>query len=263
MGDVSQEEAEVNFEGSGPIQVLLEGIDDIPTPEPVDPNLKFTKEELVAQLAATKKNLEEERGRTLEMNAIRSLAEELKNRPQYVPGAPAPQPGESEEEFKTRFNSKFYDNPFETMMEFQQKKLAPEVQRIMGANLLTSKKFLLIDPDRKETAVRYEAEIDSEMERIAPSTKLYDPDIYQKVHDLVISRHVKDIVDIRVKEAMANANKPTLKAPFSERGNAPSTGSNPRTIVLTRAEQEYASSKGIPKEQYASFLMRHPEKRVK
>jgi hypothetical protein len=75
---------------------------------------------------------------------------------------------------------------------------------------------------------------------------------------------VKDIVDMRVKEAMAATKPvPTKPAPFSERGSAPSTGSNPRTIVLTRKEAEVAATRGIPKEQYASYLMRHPEARQK
>lgn len=123
----------------------------------------------------------------------------------------------------------------------------------------------MIDPDRKETAVRYGAEIESEIERLAPQIKLEDPDIYQKVHDVVISRHVKDIVDMRVKEAMAAAKTPqkSKPAPFSERGTAPPVGSNPRTIVLTKAEVEYARTKGVSKEEYASYLMRHPDKRVK
>jgi hypothetical protein len=266
VSDLNEQEQEVSFEEGGPIQVLIEGIDEIPEREPTNPEMKKTKEELSQELAATRKSLEEERNRTLEMNAIRGLAEELKNQPRSVPaGTPQPLPGESEEDFQKRFNAEFYNNPYATMMEFQQKKLAPEVQRIMGANLLTSRKFLMIDPDRKETAAKYATEIDTEIERIPPSTKLYDPDIYQKVHDLVISRHVKDIVDMRVKEAMASTGKPTTtpKVGFSERGTAAPNGSNPRTIVLTRAEAEFAAAKGIPKEQYAGYLMRHPEARKK
>lgn len=262
------EEKEVNFEetGEGPLQILIEGIDEIPAREVTDPQLKKTKEELAKELADTKKSLEDERQRTLEVNSLREIATELKNQPRVLPqGSPQPLPGETEEDFKKRFNEKFYDSPYDTMMEFQQKKLAPEVQRIMGANLGTSRKFLQIDPDRKETAAKYMAEIDAEMERIPAQTKLYDPDIYQKVHDLVTSRHIREIVDMRVKEAMEKGKPAPVARPagFSERGNAAPQERSPRTVVLTAKENETRRVKGMSKEQYGAFLLRHPELRQK
>jgi hypothetical protein len=275
MSDLVAPAGEIQFDANeadnDEIRVLVEGIDEIPAEEPKDPALKKTKEEIAAELAATKKSLEEERNRTLEGSALASLVQEvrdLKRAPVAVQGG-AQQPGETEEEYQARFNKELYDNPYKTIMEFQMKKLAPEVQRIMVANLQTSKKLLLLDAERGATAKEYQAEIDQEIAKLPPAEALYDADVYAKVHDRVISRHINEIIARKVEEAVKGKGAATparpanAPAPFNERGSAPAgRGTAPRTVVLTPAEAQYADIKGLKREDYAAYLLRHPEARA-
>ena len=274
MSDLVTPAGEIQFDAAeaddDQIRVLVEGIDEIPVEEPKD---KRTKEEINAELTATKKALEDERNRTLEGSALANLVQEVKDLKRApAQGAPAHAPGESEEEYQARFNKELYDNPYKTIMEFQLKKLAPEVQRIMVANLQTSKKLLLLDSERGATAKEYQAEIDQEVAKLPPGDALYDSDVYAKVHDRVISRHINEIIARKVEEAVkgkgAGGNgsvvKPAAGQPsFNERGTAPGGRVAPgRTVVLTPAEAKTADLKGLKREDYAAYLLRHPEARA-
>lgn len=261
---------EIKFEEvdpTGDLEVLMEGVDEIPQVEttPVDPEFKdLTRDEIIERVRKEREALQKTKAEADNSAALNQVLKELKDR-QVAPQQPAGPPPQTEAEFKAKFNEKFYDNPYDTMMEFQQKKLGPEVQRIMFQNMQLARKLAALDPDKKDTFALYGAEIDDYVARLPPEAKLYDPDIYSKAHDAVISRHVNEIVERKVREAVKGPSVgPTPQAGFTERGSAPRPSGGPRqTIVLTRTEQEWARARMMSKEAAGGYFLRHPEKRMK
>lgn len=149
-------------------------------------------------------------------------------------------------------NEKFVDNPTAAMEEFYNAKLAPEVNRLLGNNMSSSRKFLMLDESRKDTANQYMNEIEAEVQRTAPNARLMNPDIYTEAHDRVIARHFNEIVDKKVKEALAAQQG-------NEEGATPTPSSHDETgvrrvatqgpqkvnVYLTPAEKRFADTKGI------------------
>jgi len=266
---------DIKFEAidpSGDLEILMEGIDEIPADPATTQDPEFqtlTRDQIIEKVRSEREALAKTKSDLTQNAALTEVLKELKNRPQgpqmQVPQGPPP---ETEEQFKAKFNEKFYDSPYDTMMEFQQKKLGPEVQRIMFQNMQLSRKLAALDPERKDTFAMYGAEIDDIVAKMSPQEKLYDPDVFVKAHDVVISRHVNEIVDRKVREAVSGKTAPTgpQPAPFTERGTAPGPRMSPgakQTVVLSRSEQAWASSQGLSKEAAGSFFVRHPEKRMK
>jgi hypothetical protein len=262
---------EIKFEEidpAGDLEVLMEGIDEIPPADltPPDPVFKdLTKEQIIEKVRLERDALQQTKAAADNSAALNQVLKELKDRPSMPQQAAAPPPM-TEAEFKAKFNEKFYDNPYDTMLEFQQKKLGPEVQRIMFQNMQLARKLAALDPDKKDTFALYGAEIDDYVARLPAEAKLYDPDIFAKAHDAVISRHVNEIVERKVREAVKGTTTPppSQQAAFSERGSAPRPSPGSRTtIVLTRTEQEWAKSHMMSKEAAGGYFLRHPEKRMK
>jgi predicted RNA-binding Zn ribbon-like protein len=264
-------EPEINFEEidpTGDLEVLLEGVDEIPAPAAVEEpeDLKnASREDIIAKVKQEREELVRAKEAAGNQAAIAQALKDMRQ-PQQVVRQDMPQQGpqETEDAFKTRFNEQFYNDPYNTMMEFQKKKLAPEVQRIMASNMQLSRKLAALDPDRRETFVQYQAEIDDFVGRLEPSVKLYDADVYVKAHDAVIARHVNEIIDRKVREA--TSSKPAAaagKPGFSEGGMAPRPSGPRQTIVLSRKEQDWAFARGMSKESMAAYLMRNPDRRMK
>lgn len=266
-------EPEVNFEEidpTGDLEVLLEGVDEIPAasmPEEPEDLKNVSREDIIAKVKLEREELARAKEAAGNQAAIAQALKDMRTSPQQVVREAMPQQGpqESEDAFKLRFNEQFYNDPYNTMMEFQKKKLAPEVQRIMASNMQLSRKLAALDPDRKDTFGQYIAEIDDFVGRLNPEQKLYDADVYTKAHDAVIARHVNEIIDRKVKEAVGGKQQPVAGKPaFSEGGSAPRPATGPRTtIVLTPKEQQYAATKGLTRESMGAWLMRHPERRMK
>lgn len=264
-------EPNVQFEDldpQGDLEVLLEGIDEIPAPVStveVPEDLKdLDREAILEKVKAERLELVKAKEAALNQSQIAQALKDLRQPVQPQASAPL-QPGETMEQFKARYNEKFYDNPFDSTMEFQRKQLLPEIQRIMVSNMQLSRKLAMLDPDRKDTFALYMPEIDDMVARLPMEQKLYDADVYTKLHDIVISRHVNEIVDRKVKEAVAQQGSKTSagKVSFSEGGTAPRPTSPVRSIVLSRKEQDWAKIQGLTPERAGEFLLRHPEKRIK
>jgi hypothetical protein len=281
MSDVVEPEAPqgIKFEEveSDPLQeleILVEGLDDIPKDEEVeDEEFKGkTKSELAEEIRRQRADLQQQQERSVETSALREVVEELKSVKQQPVQQQqiAPQgPQESEEEFKARVNQSFYDDPYGTLMEFQSKKLAPEVQRLMSNNVRLSRKLVALDPDRADTFRQYSAEVDDYVAQLPPQSKLYDPDVYEKAHDAVIARHVNEIIERKVQEHLSGSSQGNGRAvpppPHTEAGRsgaAPPPKQKTR-IVLSAKEREYIARQGIGKEEYAAFALRHPDRRIK
>lgn len=271
-------EPELKFEEASPLgdlEVLLEGIDEIPSGEPQiegPEDLKgMTREQILQKVQQEREEANKKLAAMEEQakltSALKGLTQQTQQQVVRDPSQmPQQLPGETEEAFKARFNEQFYNNPYDTMMEFQRKKVAPEVQRIMGANVQMSRKLTALDPDRKDTFAQYQAEIDDMVARLSPEQKLYDIDVYTKAHDAVIARHVNEIIDRKVKEAMGKGSpqpKPTAPVPFSEQGTAPRPMGPTKTFVLSRKEQFWAAQHGLSPERAAEYFMRNPDRRIK
>ncbi len=262
-------EPEVRFDADpeGDLEVLLEGIDEIPAPVStveVPEDLKdLDREAILEKVKAERLELAKAKEAALNQSQIAQALKDLRQPQAQTPAPPVQQPGETLEQFKARYNEKFYDNPFENTMEFHRKQLLPEIQRIMASNMQLSRKLAMLDPDRKDTFALYMPEIDDMVGKLPPEQKLYDADVYTRVHDIVISRHVNEIVDRKVKEAMQEPRKSPTKVPFSEGGTAPRPSGAARSIVLSTKEQAWAKTQGLTPERAGEFLLRHPERRMK
>jgi len=264
---------EIKFETidpSGDLEVLMEGIDEIPAAADspsADPEFQqLTRDQIIEKVKQERDALAKTKAEATNNAALNQVLKELKDRPQVVQQTPQV-PRETEEEFKKKFNEKFYDSPYDTMMEFQQKKLGPEVQRMMFNNMQLARKLTALDPDKRDTFAMYSAEIDDFVARLPVEQKLYDADVFSKAHDAIISRHVNEIVERKVREAVTKqtgGQTGTRPAPFTEAGSAPRpAGGSRQTVVLSRSEQQWAADHGMTKESMGAYLLRHPERRMK
>ena len=263
---------ELNFELEDDLKVLVEGVDKIPeTLEDKVPEeyVDLDKKALIEKLEAERKVLEETKKQVNEVAALKeglaSLGENLKPVPVAAPEVVAPQ--KSEDEYKEEFNEKFVEDPYSAMVKFQIEKLGPEIQRLMLNNLEVSKKFVELDPDRRETFKKYQSEIEGEIAKIPPQERLRDTEIYRKAHDRVMATHIDDIVALKVKEALEAqasereiAEKKKTTPGFAETTMSPPPVKKMNYIVLTQEEKRKADLLGIPLKEYARYLKERGKK---
>jgi len=162
-----------------------------------------------------------------------SLAETLKPVQQQTP-LPAYDPDKLEADLK----DKLLESPTKALDNYIQQKLGPEIGRIYQHNINTSRRFLEYDEKRKATFGRYQGEIEKEVQSLPLNEKAYDEDVYQKAHDRVVARHMDEIINLKVEEAIAKISKKpdeVKKVPFSEtQVNRPANKTT--TYRLTQAD---------------------------
>lgn len=246
-------------------------IDDGSPQEPTD---TAARAELREELEKLKRQNEELLGRADSNKALQEAISGLGQSLRVPQGQQFPmaqqQPGESEDEFKKRFNTNIFEgDAYGLMEELQNRKLAPERHQQMVNNLYHSKRD--IETDRKLGPVfqKYGSEIDEELQKVNPDVKRLVPDIYRKITESVASRHMDEIlseslqsqVEERVKEALRgygiDPDKPKGPAPapnYAETNRTrPSGGGSDRPrnaegkIIarLTPSEKAYAQMKGV------------------
>jgi hypothetical protein len=186
----------------------------------------------------------------------------IKQQQQYQ--QPQQQPQMSEEDFKEKFNEKFADDPYSATNEFFTKKLAPQVQNVLMNNMYYSRQFLENDETRKDTYNQYKSEIEQEVQRMDPKTKATNPQLYQEVHDRVVSRHLNEIVQQKVQEALKESQPDTnntsqTQGPYSEPGvrRVPPKQKKQISVYLTDAEKKHADNIGMSHKEYAKFKYRN------
>ncbi len=265
--------ADINFEADEDFQVLVRGEDKIPedlTEKTIPAEFKdLDKEALVAKLEAERKTLEETKQKAEQVAALKegiaSLGTTLqKPAPVAVPQPVMPQ--KSEEDYKEEFNEKFVEDPYSAMIKFQAEKLAPEIQRLMLNNLKTSRKFLELDPERKDTYKKYQDAIEQEILKTNPQMRLEDPEIYQKTHDRVMAGHINEIIEAKVKEALELQAKEKkeiekkVEPGYTEFSMTSGPKEKPNYVILTQEEKQKANLLGIPIKEYARYLKERGKK---
>ena len=198
--------------------------------------------------------------------AIQGLGQQLRPQQQGFQ-MPQQQPGESDEEFKKKFNESIFEgDAYSLMEELQNRKLAPERHQQMINNLYHSKRDVEMDQKMGPVLKRYKGEVEEELNRLNPDVRRLVPDIYRKVTESVASRHMDELmteslqsqVDERVKEALRqygiDPDKPKTNQPapnFAETNRTRPSGGGQKgpsgkiKASLTASERAYAQMKGV------------------
>jgi hypothetical protein len=257
--------------------ITVEGVGDV-VEEPSQ-----TQEELIAEVAKLKEDLtsmssQADSNKALQ-EAVLSLGQNLQQ-----PAAPVQQvqPSmETEEEFKKKVDEGQYEGDlYGLMMEFQKRKIGPEVQSILQSNLYNSKRFVELDPKMGLIYKKYQTEIENEVNQLPPVQKLKVPDIYKKVTELVASRHMDEIMNETVEARVAEEVKKQLekhgltgggqaaelRAPNWSENSSNRPASTPGSVgeggkikgKLTNAEAAFAERKGILVHQLWETLRNNP-----
>ena len=134
--------------------------------------------------------------------------------------------------------------------------------QMMTMNLTHARRSIQLDPDRKDTYKKYQMEIDKIVAEMEPRMKFQDPGIFEKAHDQIVARHINEIIQDKVQEALNTSSQnapppppPASSSPtFMETMSTPvrSTPQNqPRQVRLSFQEEKYCNDRGLdPKDYY-------------
>lgn len=264
---------EMTFEGGDEDEVEIV-VSDNPTPEEGPEEYRgLDRQALIEQMAALRSQQEElsRRGDSTAALAasFQGLQDALLNqnkaptRDPYLDGAP----GKSYEELQKELAEKFYDDPTKAVDTLVQHKMAPLMRTLLTNNVNMSKRLMMMEPENKTFYEKYREEVDQELVKIPPDARLNDGEVYTKALQVVQSRHIDDIVAIKVAEAMKTmaggmATAPTYTEPGGGRTPAsPPAGVKKRVVHLSTAEAEYARVNAMSPQMMARALEANPELR--
>jgi hypothetical protein len=254
------------------LEVLVPGRDEIPEEPEADPEFKdLSKEDVIQKLREEQETRRSLEGKVDSVSAITSGLEKLnQNLVRPVVQQPAPQQVQqelSEEEKAKLYNESLLDGDVYSktvnLVNDQLRKLRPDLEAIMQANLVHSKKFALLDPDVADVMKLHGQEVEAEVASLPPSERIKDPDVYEKAARRVSVRYVDEIVERKVQEVLkakgvdvqgpsqgGGGGGPTMSTsvPFTETNQRP----NPkkRTVIPTREQMEEARVLGMTIEKY-------------
>ena len=137
------------------------------------------------------------------------------------------------------------------------------------------KREIKFDPERKETFEKYRDEIEKEYKAMPNYERFNDPEAFTKAHDRVVARHLNEIIDARVRDALeaGEQQRQSAQAPanrgtggFNETGSsygasASAQASGPKKVRLSTAEARWAETKGLTTRKAYEVLQRRPELR--
>ena len=238
-----------NFEEQFEDDFVVE-VGDVSEPEPAPGPDPFAEiERLKSEMESIKSAPPPERDNSSD---IERLAKQMSQMGGQQP--PPQQVGESDDDFFKRVRENFLEDPAKYMDEFNRRKLGPAFTQVAERNVQFSRRFLELDPERRETFQMYREEIDSEVKKMPPQERFNAEDIYSVAHDKVVARHWRDIVDRKVKEA-AQAPAPevevTSNGPTAPTGRTPA-GAPQKRIRITEKEAAAAASMGLSPQQYVA-----------
>jgi hypothetical protein len=223
--DYEEEEEVVEEQQRSSIDITADLFDDDEDEEIESDDLTIEEQETITLESLKKQNetlqqqLTQVSNQVVGMNNVQDSINRLGDRLQ-TQSQPQQQPGESNEEFSKRVKESglLYEDPVNVVSEINTRLNGPIIQRVLDQNLRLQKQIMRIDPKRGELFMKYESEIDAEFNKLTPQQRYSDPDVYQKLYRVVISEHVDDLVEERLKEREGDGQTKSNKkqtAPYS------------------------------------------------
>ena len=255
------------------VEVLLEGVDELPSEKPTEPEeeelppeyKKMTKKEIIAKLQEVSKTSETDKDiRESLSKSIESLGEKLQ--PVQIPPQTPQQPQKSASELEEEIDELAFKKPSEAMSKLFETKYGPILRDQISANQSLQRKLLREGTSTKDFFTEHSTEIDETFKSLPPKDQL-SGEGYDKAYREVRSRYTDDIiaqeVTKRVKEELEKI-MPTIKqtGSFTEtKSGVPSKSvRGPKKIILTRDDQEIADRRGMSYEEYARWKSRNIKK---
>jgi regulator of replication initiation timing len=249
------------------LEIILPGEEEV-VEEEGDPEFKeLSKDDVIKRLREEQEARKSLEGKVDSVSAITSGLEKLnQNLTRPVVQQPAPQQQQqvelSEEEKARLYNEGLLDGDVYSktvnLVNDQLKKLRPDLEAIMQANLVHSKKFALLNPDVADVMKLHGPEVEAEVAALPPAERIKDPDVYEKAAQRVGVRYVDEIVERKVQEVLkakgientTGSVSPTVSTtvPFTETNQRP----NPKKRVVrpTKEQIEEARVLGMTIEKY-------------
>jgi hypothetical protein len=251
------------------MEVLVEGIDEIPEQEEVESKLpddfkELSKEEIYAKYQQSTEGVNQ--AQALQAG-IEALGDKLT--PQQQQAAPVPQQQQQpapvtpeEQEAKNdqltdmffKEPTKAFDQAFDAAIDA---KIGPLMRDTISSNFSTQRQILETNPDKKEFFQKHAAEIDAEFQKLPLSDRVVGKG-YTKAYDNVRAQNLDEVIDSEVAKRMESI-KAELKAELAPQRGVEYTetgGTAPRVVkrkrvILTREDKAKADAVGMTYNDYA------------
>jgi len=249
-----------------------------------------SREEIEAELAKTKAELQAAQQGGATADAVRQLAEHLKPQ-QQSPAIPMfLQQAQQEAEFGDEEAKALAEMAYEgeggkgfltALDKYNAKKLLPAKAKAVMDKLYFGQKFIESDQSKKEFHTKYRTEIQNIINQ-TPLDRLYGlQDPYLEAYNYVLSQHQDEVMQTTMQAQIAEgvraelerrgikaeSNKPnTGTQTFTEGGLRPgpkegTTGAASRRVRLNSIEEADRLRKNMTPGTYAAFLARNPKYR--
>jgi hypothetical protein len=252
----------IDFAEGDDIEILVEGRDEIPIDEPTEPDeyKELSRDELIKQIEENRTRVQELNQRVDSVSAITTGLDNLNKNLNYQPSRQPQQPimqkpGESEEDFKRRYERDLIDKPWDVTNEFYMRKIAPDIQRLLLGNLNTSRKFAQLNENTKAYMKKYSEEIEAEVARCPDFEKVNNNNIYEDCAKRVAGRHIDDIVSDKVNEVLKRQQEETTKQErpsFTEQSIRPATKA--RRVIITAEDEAEAARRLMNIKDYVRYV---------
>lgn len=151
------------------------------------------------------------------------------------------------------FKEQFEVDPERAVSDLFQARIGPIYNDYLNSQAVTAKELAREKLSRRAEGDRwtdYEKEIEHEMSNLSPEAKAR-PDVYERVFELVRSRHVDDIINRRIEERTT-----AEKQAQTERASPPK-GRTQEAKTLSPEEKRIAELLGVPEDAYMKSKAEH------
>jgi hypothetical protein len=217
------------------VEVLIPGIDEIPVEEPVeipDDYKDKTIQDLIKENQSLKGSISELSRQTVSNTELLQSVQQLGTRPVYVQPQ-IQQPVEEELDMK-KINEDFLSDPAGYTMKLQDaalRKLRPEIQGLFNQNKALFRELAMNDPEIAEILKNHSDEVEGIVSTFSPYEQMKDRNIYKRAAKAVSANHLDEIVDRRVKEALAKTGSTSTQKPNFDEHNARKVTSKVRKVA--------------------------------
>lgn len=237
------------------------------------------------EVAELREKLKEQQARISELTTTRQVEAAMKpvvdqiNQLQQPQQQAAQQPGESDAEFKTRIDENYLETGLTGAIdEVFARRLRPEIQRLLQNNLYSSRRFVMLDPEKGPLYSKYKQEVEAHIAQLPPQEKLYSPEVYDTAVATIAARHGDEIINEKLAQALeaerekikeelkaelgvaaAPTAKPTFSAttpnqPPPDRAAGGNRMSPAQLQVRFPQHVKDAAARGIPAHRYFKYL---------